>query len=279
MDPLVRPSGHPERYCAYHSVIGATEVHFHSVAELTLVLHGTGTGRIGGQQFPLQRGTLSLALPNVPHNQDSDQIGKYVCMFDMGLVEPLLARDPIIGHVRAIGIRCPAVQLSPADAVEDFTALFRQLLAEYASPLQPGTGAVVGALLTQLLVGFVRSATSSRHGPPLTPEHAPHGELAKILRYVQDHFTEPINRSAVAKALKLRPETVSRVFSQRCGESFSSYLGGLRIGHALELLQSTDLSAVEISRLSGFDSYRTFARALRARYGRSPSDLRDSLGG
>jgi len=276
---LVRPTRHPGRFYAYQSVVPTTAVHFHAMAELTLVRGGEGTTRIASRRYPIGPDTLTLALPNVPHHQQSDgAITKYVCMFDMALVEPLLSRDQATGHLRLVGERYPAaVQLTEADG-EETVALFEALRAEHANPSQLGSGTLVGSLLSQLMIRFLRAATTPAGLTGTEPAVTPSDDFDRVVSHVHEHFTTPINRATVAKALGMRPEAVSRAFSHERAGGFSTYLNGLRLGHATELLQSTDLSATEVARLSGFDSYRTFARTFHARYGQSPSAFRDAVG-
>lgn len=277
---LVRPTRHPGRFYAYNTVVTTTAVHFHAMAEITLVRAGDGATRIAGRQYHLAPNTLSLALPNVPHHQETDgAITKQVCMFDMALVEPLLARDQASGQLRLVGERYPAaVQLSESEG-DEVAGLFDALRAEHSNPSQLGSGILVGGLLSQLLVRFLRSATAPGDAQEAEPPSAPSDDFDRVVAHVHEYFTTPINRATVAKALGMRPEAVSRAFSHAAaGGSFSAYLNGLRLGHATELLQSTNLSATEVAHLSGFDSYRTFARSFHARYGQSPSAFRGSVG-
>src|SRR5699024_2067171 len=139
-------------------------------------------------------------------------------------------------------------------------------------------GAVMAAsIILQVLVTFLRRATLTGGDDGADQLGEPDDELTRVLSYVQEHFTRPINRATVARALGMRPESVSRVFSQTGGENFSAFLQHLRVGHAVELLQGTKLSATDIGRLSGFESYRTFARAFRAAFAMSPGAYRDQF--
>src|SRR5690606_18668165 len=130
---------------------------------------------------------------------------------------------------------------------------------------------VLGHLMVQLL----RQSTVSVSSAASEPVEEFRDDFERVVAHLHEHFTEPITRRSVARSLGMRPEYVSRAFGRvNGGESFAGYLTSLRLGHAAELLQSTILSANEIARLSGFHSYRTFARAFRSRHGLSPSAFR-----
>jgi len=273
----VRPRGRVERLCAYRARPTITSVHFHTMAELTLVLEGSGDLRIGGRRYPIRPGLFALAPSNVLHGQHSPgPISKLVCMFDPGLVGTALAGDPFNGQLRLVGRQLPhAAELDPAGlrAVIDG---FDELLDEHAHPERPGSATMVATLLAQLLTRFLRAVLSGQVSgrQPAADEDGPEEDLVRVLDYVQEHFTEPINRATVAQALGMRPEAISRLFRRGAGESFSSLLQRLRLGHAVELFESTALGPAEIRQLCGFDSYRTFARVFRSAVGVSPKEYR-----
>jgi transcriptional regulator GlxA family with amidase domain len=70
---------------------------------------------------------------------------------------------------------------------------------------------------------------------------------------------------------------ISRLFKDHVGQSFLTYLHGLRIKSAASLLISTEMPIADISTEVGFESYRTFLRVFREIRGQTPSDYRDTL--
>lgn len=274
----IRPRGRIERVCAYRATTTIAPVHFHTMAELTLVLEGTGDLRIGGRRYPMRPGMLALAPSNVLHGQHSTPpTSKLVCMFDPGLVDATLAADPFTAQWRFVGERF-AHAVDTGRAFKDVLSSFETLLDEHAHPDSPGGATMAATLLAQLLTHFLRAAvTRQLTGRRADAEDGRHADLMRVVDYVQQHFTEPINRASVAHALRMRPESISRLFQRGAGESFTSLLQRLRVGHAAELFESTSLSAADVRELSGFDSYRTFARVFRSTFGLSPTAYRDSL--
>jgi len=275
---VVRPAGGPGRLCAYHTTVGAVPIHFHAMAELTLVRAGDGHLRVAGRQYRTAPGLVAFAPPNVLHGLDGEhRLARTVCMFDMGLVEPLLTGDPAAARLNEVGYRLPpAVRLEP-DEADVVGRLFDTLVLEREDTSRLGGGVMAASIILQVLVTFLRRATLVGGDDGGDQLGVPDDELTRVLGYVQEHFTRPINRATVARALGMRPEAVSRVFSQSGGETFSAFLQHLRVGHAADLLQGTSLNAADIGRLSGFETYRTFARAFTATFSMSPSAYRDAL--
>lgn len=274
---VIRLAGRSERFCAYQGNLGTIPMHFHTMAEITLIrkVSGTGSLRVAGRHYPAASGLLAFVPSNVLHGQTGDTpLIKDVCMFDMGLVAPLLAKEPAQTELTQVCSRYPAaVQLTPEQTAR-VAGLFEELIAEAGTSTWLGSGTLAAAIIAHLLILFLREAALRREPAAETDASTPDLELARVLGYVQEHFTEPINRSTVARALGMRPETVSRLFKQSSGETFSAFVQHLRLGHAVELLEGTALSAAEIGQLSGFDSYRTFSRTFRNVYGKSPGAFR-----
>lgn len=273
---VVRPSGRRERFCVYETVTTFTPRHFHTMVEVMFVQQGAGVQRIGSQIHEVRPHMLALVPPNMPHSLTCVQpVSKLVCMFDIAMIDVLLAKGHLQDRLGMLGEQqSTAVQLS-ADEAELVAGLFAELIAERGAPDRLA-GAITAALIVRIIVQFFRRATQPMTGmDTLLHEEREDDQYHRITSLLQRRFTDPINRATVAKSLGVRPETVSRAFAGT-GETFTGYLTQLRLGHALELLQNSSHSATEISRLSGFDSYRTFTRAFHRQFGQSPGTLRDT---
>jgi AraC-like DNA-binding protein len=97
-------------------------------------------------------------------------------------------------------------------------------------------------------------------------------ELA--LRYLAEHFSEPITRKDLAKALNYTESYLSHLFSQALGTTLTEYLTSLRINEACRLLDQSDTSVSHIALSLGFGSIRSFNRAFRRTTSLSPSEYR-----
>lgn len=271
---VARPPGWRERFCVYRTVTRFTPLHFHSMAEVALVQQGAGLQQLGNQTFEATEHMLTFVPPNLPHSLTSTQpIHKWVCMFDVGLIESLPTANGGTGASGWMSAFQPtAVKLS-RDEAQMVAGLFGDLLAERRSPHRLASGAVTAALIVRIMVHHLRRAER-----PLVRTAAVDGvnesdQYDRVISFLHRHFTEPVNRATVAKSLGIRPETVSRAFAGQ-GRTFSEYLTRLRLGHAVDLLQNSSHSTTEIGRRSGFGSYRSFTRAFHQNFGQSPATLR-----
>ena len=96
----------------------------------------------------------------------------------------------------------------------------------------------------------------------------------RAISYMCLHFTEPLSLSSVARAVGMHPVTLSKLFADRLGLYFHSYLQYLRCSHALGLIRGGNATLTEVAYSAGFGSIRSFNRAFLAVYGKRPSDYR-----
>ena len=88
----------------------------------------------------------------------------------------------------------------------------------------------------------------------------------KLLKYINEHYTEDISLTTISKMLGYTKEYCSKIFSEVVGMSFRDYLNFLRLKKAKEYLalkKSTKQTMTEIIYKCGFNSTATFYRALK----------------
>lgn len=96
----------------------------------------------------------------------------------------------------------------------------------------------------------------------------------QTLRYLNNHFTEELSLSKVAKEINMSPEYLSSFFKKHSGQKLSDYISELRLKHACNLTMSTDIPINEICFMSGYNSYSHFIRTFKKKYGDSPNHMR-----
>ena len=119
--------------------------------------------------------------------------------------------------------------------------------------------------------------------PELSLEPAPEPKAmdltSSVVRYIMRNFRQPLSLEHIAKELGVSKYHLSHVFSARLHTSFREYVNALRLDCARDLLAATELSMLEVSMESGFDSLRTFNRVFQERFRQTPSQYRKSRTG
>jgi transcriptional regulator GlxA family with amidase domain len=86
------------------------------------------------------------------------------------------------------------------------------------------------------------------------PAIAGDGSLEPVMRWMQDHLTEPLTLASIATQASMSTRTLSRQFRAQTGSTPLQWLIRLRVNRAQELLETTDLTIDQIATASGFGS-------------------------
>ena len=101
-----------------------------------------------------------------------------------------------------------------------------------------------------------------------------HPQVASALRFIWEHFSEPITVEDVLKTGTMSRCGLYRAFERYVGRSIGSELSRKRIEKARTLLANTDMKHYEIAEQSGFTSAEHFSRAFRRAVNTTPTEYR-----
>ena len=185
----------------------------------------------------------------VDHVRES---GRYSAMYGQMLIAA--AYSQVVGTLQEFHIE-----------LED---VFEDPIEEYRSIVTAGT------LYKQMngLVEMLDKVCEYVHSKQGTAHHA----LVETARqYIDVHFTEhEISLQSVADSVHMSSCYFSILFKQESGESFISYLTGLRIEKAKQLLRYTDQKSYEIALAVGYENATYFSTLFKKNTGLSPKEYR-----
>ncbi len=100
--------------------------------------------------------------------------------------------------------------------------------------------------------------------------------LQRIEDWLDQNFHDPeADIDSMAAAVYLSPRTLQRKLKALTGRSPAQLLRKRRLEHAVEQLQNTEQSVLEIAHDCGFSSSQYFSRVFRQEYGKSPGQWRE----
>ena len=102
-----------------------------------------------------------------------------------------------------------------------------------------------------------------------------HSLCQTTLNYIEQHFTENIHLEHVAKKVGTNKYTLSRMFSNELGISYTEYISMLRLEYARQLLLQSKKNIMDIMSATGFNNERTFYRNFKNHYGVTPRQFRN----
>ena len=102
-------------------------------------------------------------------------------------------------------------------------------------------------------------------------------QVEQIHRYMERSYHENITLTALAEQYHMDASYLSRIFSQKYGETIIAFLTRIRMEKAAELMKDQDKKLETISFLVGYDDYNYFSRVFRKKMGCSPREYRNNL--
>ena len=94
------------------------------------------------------------------------------------------------------------------------------------------------------------------------------------IEYMEENYGRQINLSEVAGLAGLSSEYLSRIFKEETGIKFIVYLNNIRLKHALNLLESTNMKVYEIAEKVGYSNLSYFSTVFKKNFGINPFEYR-----
>lgn len=248
-------------------------VHWHDEFEIIYVRSGFLTVSISGESYIGKTGEAFVVSPGNLHLMGS-QTGtvdyytflfplKYISfrtddMLDEKLLEPLNS-----GHLMI----CPRVKDTAKELCEQLIEIYEAKKDESVSKIT--TQVRTKIILLQFILemwkkGFViENDTSGRN----TVEK-------EMVSYIQQNFTGKISLREFGEQFHLSEKYISRYFKEHFHITLSQYVTYLRLEHAKQLLQDTDIPVTDVAMQSGYQNVSYFIRSFQKAYAVSPLKYR-----
>lgn len=234
--------------------------HMHRYIEIVYVYNGVQHVKIEDRPYTVNQGSAVVVFPETVHSffslekKDSEVLilmiepklfGKLFP--DLGNFKP---RTPVITSEQiGEGFRCALNCINPDDSFE--------IRFSWAC-----------VIMSYILETLKLEQSSS---PPVKDI------TSKIVKYVEENFTEPITRASLAKHFNVSECYISEIFSKKFRMNLRNYLGLIRAEYAANLIRTTNETFTVISQLSGFETQRTFNRMFKAAYGMTPQEYKHNV--
>ena len=214
--------------------------HFHDSLEIIYIMRGSIRAIIGGKEYPMEAGSLSVALPNDIHGFDNEtDIDAY------SLIIPRRYLEPYAGILDTNTVSTAVVQLP------EILPLIEKIFYVNKTP-HPFRKQMLKGYFS-ILFGEIFAKTGLCENKKSTPETE-----RRIISYCSEHFREDISLALLAQKLSL-----------------PDFLGSLRVAEARRLIEE-GTSMTNAAFEAGFTSIRTFNRRFYAETGMSPREYAKS---
>ena len=248
---------------------GIDYLHFHNLWEVGVCRQGTGEMVLDGKALPFRPGMISVIPRNYPHttNCTPRTMGYWEYLFfDPEIVlksvygSNMLKRRQIMDVISGdalYGERGEYPLLS--QLTESIMAQMREKDRYYIEK--------VHALLTVLVFEVVRILDTGDEKVRVCGDKI---AVHNALRYVDQHFAEPIRIEDLARECSISETHFRRLFSESFSISPVEYLNMIRVLRACDLMRTSDEPMSSIAAKCGFSTISTFDRNFKNVLGVTP---------
>lgn len=252
-------------------------LHWHAEFELIVIKKGRGLVSVDLNRQPVSASDLVFIRPGQLHSieQDGGHSMEYEnIIFKKELLssgdDDLCARrffDPLMaGKIPSVSFFTPA-----AACYEEVSDCFRQIDL-FCATKPEGYQLAVKSFLFRFF--FLLISNQHKTGETPAPQSKTLEKLKTILKYVEEHYSEPITIEDMAALTFYSKSHFMKFFKMHMGSSFIEYLNDYRLTMAERMLRGSDDSVLEIAGKSGFDNLSYFNRMFKRKYGSSPGKWR-----
>ena len=248
-------------------------VHWHDEFEIIYVRSGFLTVSISGESYIGKTGEAFVVSPGNLHlmGSQSGTVDYYTFLFplkyisfrtddmlDEKLLEPLNS-----GHLMI----CPRVKDTAKELCE-------QLIEIYEAKKDESESKITTQVRTKIiLLQFILEMWEK--GFVIENDKSGRNTIEKeMISYIQQNFMEKISLKEFSEQFHLSEKYISRYFKEHFHITLSQYITHLRLEHAKQLLQDTDIPVTEIAMQSGYQNVSYFIRSFKKTYGVSPLKYR-----
>nr|WP_307991745.1 response regulator [uncultured Niameybacter sp.] len=124
------------------------------------------------------------------------------------------------------------------------------------------------------MLTFISTILDESKEPPLQNDYSTNTNFLVILKYINDHFTEPLSLQTLSEQLHMNASYISQLFKKETQTTYIKYLTNLRVNYAKELLDTSTLSVDEVCEQAGFNDYFYFSKVFKKVVSLSPAQYR-----
>lgn len=99
-------------------------------------------------------------------------------------------------------------------------------------------------------------------------------KIKLVLEYIQNNYQHQITIDEIAKICYYSNSHFMKFFKETTGYGFTQYLNDYRLAVATQLLQTENVSILEISQQAGFENVSYFNRLFKRKYNMTPTVYR-----
>lgn len=272
-DPI-KQNGYVIEYVKRQTILNMPSNHYHSYYEIYYQLSGERYFFIKDRSYYLKKGDIVLINSYDLHK--TLQAGgktheRILIYFDTSYISPFKELISDIDLLACFKKATPVFNLGPKDQLLIEKLLYAML--EEDTKRQEGYLSSIKIYLLELLIFLGRFSPEIKNSYLEFPSSL-HKKISEITNYINLHYKENLSLDQLADLFYMNTYYLSRTFSEVTGFHLTQYINTIRIRASEELLQTTELSILEIALAVGYSNATHFGRVFKQLLGVSPLQYR-----
>lgn len=181
-------------------------------------------------------------------------------------------RLSLLCHCDPLVLTQALVSLDGTRDVPELNMVLHEIRRAHPSPVT--AYAYYEAKITEAAVLLLDWSLANRHGLHQSILDADRKALDLARAYLHDHLERPVTTDELCRVACMSASKLARLFKQSEGTTPQGYARRLRMEHACELLEKSDLSLAGIAENLGFVRQGSFSEAFKDHFGLTPREYR-----
>jgi AraC-like DNA-binding protein len=250
--------------------------HIHEFIEMIYISDGEGSQFVDGVEYSVKRGDMLFVNYGATHSFVANGTMSYIEIY----FSPKLVENGVITPENAIAMLAlssfDGMRAEKSGGMVSFTGqdmievefILGAMKRECERSSAPSRN-IMESYVNILIAMMLRRASSE-------DELLAEDMWQSMKSYIDSNPEEKMTLSSLSSKVFYNPSYFSRVFKRKFGVSPMEYLRERRFERAAVLLSSTDDSVDDIIERVGFTDRSSFYHLFAKRFGRTPSEYRDS---
>lgn len=250
--------------------------HHHTALEITMVLSGSGIYATDESEFSFESGDIFLFGTDERH-----WIKKLDCRTDFLNVhfEPRFIWSENFGissgELIRVFLNRKKNPLNKLDMTKESSMSVKRLIFQMEKELDEKKREheiMLKVHLVNILIEMIRSFEGQIDENDFSYNAQALHHIERSLKYIDSHLSENITLEEIANVAHMSKNYFCRIFKKLNGMSPWDYITVKRIEHAVMLLNTTDLTRLEIAQRCGYNNTSNFYYAFKKVTGKAPGD-------
>ena len=247
--------------------------HFHSAVEVLIPIEGELFSVIDQVEYCVRQGEVLIIPAGCPHSLRMElgsvrdlilfEMNNAFTLKEFGAFRQMMSK-PIYLHAEHTA--CAGVREKLVELVEVYRSgkMLRNMHC-YALLLE---------IYAQLGESYLETSATQTEVNAINRQLSGEDAFNRALDYVSENYMDDVTLDSLAAYAGFSRYTLSRMFRQHTGQTFTQYLNKRRVTMAEELLASTKVPVTQVALQCGFNSIATFNRVFRDVRGCTPTQYR-----